>query len=153
MKNPIVQLGLLSLLLVFGLAQSAFAKDFSTSTTAAGGYDVVAYQTQSKPVRGSGDHLVTHQGETYLFASESNKKKFESNPTHYAPAFGGYCAYGVAVGKKFVGDPEIWKIVDNTLYLNLNREIQKTWKKDVPGNIAKADTTWLKIRDKAPAEL
>jgi hypothetical protein len=34
------------------------------------------------------------------------------------------CAYGVALGKKFDGDPRYWKIVDGKLYLNLNGDIQ-----------------------------
>jgi hypothetical protein len=34
--------------------------------------------------------------------------------------------------KKFVVDPEAWKIVDGTLYLNLDKDIQRKWEKDIP---------------------
>ena len=35
-----------------------------------------------------------------------------------------------------------WKIVDDKLYLNYNRNIQKKWEKDIPGFIKKADENW-----------
>ena len=69
------------------------------------------------------------------------------------PAYGGYCAFGASVGKKFDGDPMFWKIVDGTLYFNLNGDIQATWFKDIPGNIVKADAQWSKIRSSAVSSL
>ena len=134
-------------------AAESFAGSVETSTTGVQGYDLVSYHTDGKPVKGSGNYVAEHEGVTYLFATEENQKAFEKNPGKYLPAYGGYCAYGVAVNKKFVGDPEVWEIVDETLYLNLNPDIQKTWKEDVPGNIVKADQNWPGIKDKAPAEL
>ena len=123
------------------------------SLTALNGYDAVAYFTDGKPVRGSGHHVTVVDGVTYLFASEDNKKVFEANPGKFIPAFGGFCAYGVSVGKKFVGDPEIWKIVGGKLYLNLDAKIQSEWEKDVPGHIRKADGAWPKIKDTPAAAL
>ncbi len=57
------------------------------------------------------------------------------------------------MGAKFDGDPELWRIEDGTLYLNLNPDMQEQWKKDIPGHITKADTNWPVIKDKAPADL
>ena len=71
----------------------------------------------------------------------------------YAPQYGGYCAYGVAVGKKFYSDPNRWKIVDGKLYLNLDKKIQNTWNKDVNGYIVKANNNWMDIKHKSPSEL
>ena len=67
--------------------------------------------------------------------------------------YGGYCAYGVALGKKFWGDPEVWEIVDGTLYLNLDKSIQQEWDKDKAGYITKAGSNWPAIKDKSPGEL
>lgn len=125
----------------------------ANSTTGINGYDAVAYFTEGKPIRGNGHHVAVFDGVTYLFASEENKKKFEANPEKYIPAYGGYCAYGVSVEKKFVGDPEVWKIVDGKLYLNLDTEIQSQWEKDVPGHIRKAEANWPKIKDTSPSDL
>ena len=97
--------------------------------------------------------MTVFDGVTYLFASEDNKKKFDANPKKYIPAYGGYCASGVTGEKKFVGDPEVWKIVDGKLYLNLDKDVQSEWGKNVPGNIRKADSIWPRIKDTPPSDL
>lgn len=117
------------------------------------GFDPVAYFTQQKPVQGTATYSVVHGGATYRFANAAHMRAFKKDPDKYTPAFGGYCAYGVAVGAKFDGDPRYWRIVNGKLYLNLNREIQKTWLKDIPGNIKKAVKSWTKIKHKDPASL
>ena len=53
----------------------------------------------------------------------------------------------------FVADPEVWKIVNGTLYLNLDRGIQAKWNEDIPGHIKTANQNWKEIRDKAPSAL
>lgn len=123
------------------------------STTGINGYDPVAYFTSGKPVRGSGHHAAVYDGVTYLFASDENRKAFEAEPQRYVPNYGGYCAYGVSVGKKFIGDPEIWKIVDGKLYLNLDSDIQCHWEQDIAGHIRQADANWSKIKGAAPGQL
>ena len=140
-------------LIATAVSAPAFALDYTHSMPGAGGYDVVAYFTDGKPMRGNGYHVTDYRGVTYAFTSDEHKKLFEANPSKYAPAYGGWCAYGVAVGKKFVADPEVWKIVDGKLYLNLDRNIQSKWNKDIPGYIKKADTNWYQIKDKAPGDL
>ena len=145
LKSMIVALVMLPML--------AFAGDYSTSTTGVNGYDLVSFHTGKKPVVGNGNHLAVYKGVTYLFASDENKATFEKNPTKYVPAYGGYCAYGVAVGKKFVGDPDVWKIVDGKLYLNLDTSIQAIWLEDESGNVQKADNQWRKIMKESPESL
>lgn len=147
-------------LLLAGLALAAsvaavpvFAGDVTHSTPGISGYDPVAYFTDGKPVRGSGYHVATHEGVTYAFANADHRKLFIANPKQYLPAFGGYCAYGVAVGKKFVADPEVWKVLDGKLYLNLDKDIQQKWEKDIPGHIKKATANWSDIKDKSPDAL
>ena len=78
-----------------------------------------------------------------------------SRPTRRStlPAYGGFCAYGVALGKKFDGDPRYWRIIDGKLYLNLNGDIQAEWSKDIPANISKAQSNWTKIHATAAAKL
>lgn len=140
-------------LLVTALSTPALAQDVTHSTPGASGYDVVAYFTDGKAMRGSGYHVAVHEGVTYAFTNAEHKKLFEADPTKYLPVYGSYCAYGVSVAKKFVADPEVWKIVDGKLYLNLDKKIQAKWEKDIPGNIKKAETNWPRIKDKAPGDL
>lgn len=144
---------LIATLMVLGFSSSAVAADFLHSAPAVQGYDVVSYQNAKRPVRGNGNFVAVHDGATYLFSSVENKEIFEKNPQKYVPAYNGYCALGVSVGKKFVGDPEVWKVVDGKLYLNLDTQIQETWLKDVPGRIKTADAKWGSIKDKDPASL
>ncbi len=135
------------------VATPVFGQDVTHSTPGISGYDPVSYFTEGRPQRGSGYHVADYRGVTYAFTSEEHKEMFEANPEKYTPAYGGWCAYGVAVGKKFVADPKVWKIVNGTLYLNLDRDIQSKWKKDIPGYIKTGDQNWTEIRDKAPSDL
>lgn len=117
------------------------------------GYDVVAYFEKGQPEVGRAKHSTVYNGATYRFSSEAALDTFEENPEKYVPQYGGYCAYGVAVGAKFDGDPRLWRIVDGKLYLNLNEDIQETWEKDVPGYIKKGDRNWKNIASRTPEEL
>ena len=117
------------------------------------GYDVVAYFTQGKPVVGNDRYTAQYEGATYRFASAAHRDTFTADPAQYAPQYGGYCAFGTAMGRKFDGDPSAWAVVDGKLYLNLNKNIQARWKKDVPGFIRGAENNWPLIRSVADASL
>jgi len=134
-------------------AAPASATDVQHSTPGLSGYDPVAYFTDGKPIRGSGYHVAVHEGVTYAFASAEHQKMFKADPEKYLPAYGGYCAYGVAVGKKFVANPDVWKVLNGRLYLNLDRDIQMKWEQDIHGNIKKAENNWLDIKGKSPGDL
>ena len=117
------------------------------------GYDPVAYFTEGGPRRGSDQFVHVHDGAAYRFSSEAHLEAFAADPARYLPAYGGFCAFGVSVGKKFDGDPNLWKIEDGKLYLNLNEEIYATFLKDVDGNIRKADGNWPEIEHTAARDL
>ncbi len=144
-KRIVVGTLALTLALIAG-PSVARAADVARVTTAAAGYDLVSYFEGEKPVRGNGNHVVVHEGVIYLFQNAKNQKTFERDPAKYLPAYGGYCAYGVSVGKKFIGDPDVWAIVDGRLYFNLDTKIQGIWYQDVAGNLAKAEAQWPRIR-------
>jgi YHS domain-containing protein len=128
----------------------ALAAVDAPSTVAVGGYDVVAYHAEGKATRGSGYHVATYDGATYLFSSKAHRAQFQKAPESYVPRFSGYCAYGAAVGKKFYADPTVWKIVDGNLYLNLDKDIQKKWESDLSGNLKKGHSNWPKIKNDRP---
>jgi hypothetical protein len=69
------------------------------------------------------------------------------------PEYGGFCAMGVSMGKKFEGDPNVWKVVDNKLYLNFNPDVGRRWNEDIPTNIDRANENWPEIKAKTPEEL
>lgn len=146
---------LLPVIALAGLLMAPFMAQAAEENSLVGvqGYDLVSYHTGDKPVPGNGNNVSVYQGVSYLFANAANKETFDANPEKYVPAYGGYCAFGAAVGKKFVGDPNVYDVVDGTLYLNLDKKVQGIWSKDKAGNIAKADNNWPQIKDKKASEL
>lgn len=144
--------GALSVLLMLSGA-AAQADSVANSTVGAGGYDLVSYHTGDKPIAGSGNHVAVVGGVNYLFGTKENLDTFNANQAKYLPQYGGYCAYGASVGKKFIGDPNVWSIVDGKLYLNLDKKVQKVWNKDIPGNIEKADVQWKSIESVPASDL
>ncbi len=141
------------LLVAFFLSFQSHAADLKILTTASSGYDVVAYQTENAAVKGTTAQFSYHEGQAYLFSSEKNRELFEKNPEKYVPAFGGFCAMGVALGKKLPIDPEAFYVVDGKTYLNVNKTVQKRWLEDVAGNIDQPKDNWSDIEHSDPATL
>ena len=117
------------------------------------GYDPVAYFTEGRPVAGNPNLSVEYGGGKYLFATAANREAFKADPGKYVPQYGGFCAYGIAVAKKFDIDPASWRIVDGRLFFNLNPMILEKWGADTKGYIRKSEENWPQIRGKAPSDL
>lgn len=141
---------------IFLTGGAAFSQDqkrqsqFNTENNlAVNGYDVVAYFTQGKAVKGSASHAVVHQGIKYQFSSVANKDEFKNNPAKYEPQYGGWCAYAMgATGEKVEIDPKTFKILNGKLYLFYNKYFNNTltkWNKDEASLKAKADAGWAKL--------
>lgn len=112
------------------------------SSLAVGGYDVVAYFVESKPVKGKSKYSIEYMGARWRFSNAKNLKAFEAEPGKFAPQYGGYCSWAVSQGYTARGNPEIWRIEDGKLYLNYDQKVQATWEKDIPGFIGLADKNW-----------
>ena len=137
-------------------AQSASPKDAKGTTTAKvnvdsqgiilKGYDAVAYFKQGKPVKGNPEIQSTYQGAIYLFASPADKADFDKDPAKYAPRYGAFCSYGVANGVLADTDTaEAFAVYKGKLYLCGNEGVMKEFKKDIQGNIEKADANWRQL--------
>lgn len=131
------------------------------SNFAVSGYDVVAYQSleqvpagqrQSEAVPGDANITAEYNGSTWAFSTEENRDKFVANPEAYAPEFDGHCAYGVAQGGKVPANPNLWRIVDGKLYLNITPNVVTFWEEDIPGQIDTAVSNWggLESTDASP---
>ena len=119
-------------------------REAKEDTLAVSGFDVVSYFTgDGVPVEGSSDFTVRYEGYDYQFASEENAQTFIADPAKYAPAYGGYCAWAIGANDALApGDPNVYKIVDDTLYLNFNEHVANKWNEDIPGFIASADVNY-----------
>lgn len=147
---------------VLALSSAAFAADeYNTSTglTAAGaplglhGVDPVTFVNLGNRINGAAKYTAVHDGVAYYFASEEKMNKFKASPASFLPQNGGFCTFGVSVGKKFDGNPRYADIRNGKLYVFLNEEIYRAYQKDKDGTIAKADAQWAKIRSVAANEL
>ncbi len=117
------------------------------------GYDAVAYFTMSKAVKGYAGISAVHDGAIYHFSSEANRDLFKANPSKYAPQYGGFCAYGAAIGAKFPIDPAVFAIVDDKLYVNNSANVSKLWTAKQAKAITLADNKWSKIREVPAGDL
>ena len=135
---------------LIGASFSVMAADIDMSVDsndlAIKGYDPVAYFTDAGAVQGSPEFTATYKNAIYQFSSSENRDQFRADPQAYAPQYGGYCAFGVAMGKKFETDPNAWKIEDGKLYLNLDKSVQKRWLEDTQVFIQDANTNWTSIK-------
>lgn len=109
------------------------------------GYDPVAYFVQGQATRGEPELALEWDGATWHFASEENRARFAEEPERYAPAFGGYCAFAVSEGYTANGDPEVWAIVDDRLYLNFDPTVAERWNAEQSERIRLGEQHWREL--------
>ncbi|MEM9165300.1 MAG: YHS domain-containing (seleno)protein [Cyanobacteria bacterium P01_F01_bin.4] len=117
------------------------------------GYDPVSYFTDGEAIPGDEQYSLSWQDTDWLFATADNRDRFAQAPEQYAPKNGGYCTFGVVLRKKLDGDPEVWSIINDHLYIFLNEEVRDKFLKSESGNLAKVVKNWPQIQDKSPEEL
>ena len=119
---------------------------FSTEEGAIQGYDPVAFFKENKPVVGRKEFTCSWSNASWYFSTQENLDFFKADPAHYAPQFGGWCAYGTASGHKSPTQPETWTIVNDKLYFNYNTAVQKLWNKNQKGLIEQANKNWPTVK-------
>jgi len=128
---------------------------------AVSGYDVVAYfnlpqsdvgTPQAAGIPGNASITAEYNGATFAFSSEANRDAFVADPARYAPQYDGHCAYGVSRGGKVPANPNLWRIVDGKLFLNITKNVVSFWEEDIPGNITLANGNWPGIEPSAASD-
>ncbi len=121
-------------------------KEFLNNTDNEGvtleGYDAVAYFTEMKPVKGVPEYSARYNGATYWFSSETNATMFKDHPKMFAPQYGAFCGYAMALNKLRPISPEIFDIIDGRLILQHSPDAYSRFHKDVGGFIARLDGNW-----------
>ncbi len=145
------------LALSLGLAATpAFAGEQYVDATgfAISGHDVVAYfdldqapigAPQPTAVPGRAEITADWNGATFAFATEANRERFLADPASLTPQYDCHCAFGVAKGGKVPGNPDLWRIVDGKLYLNITRNVVGFSEEDIPGNLALSEVNWTRL--------
>lgn len=97
------------------------ARNLPAHGVALEGYSPVSY-FEGRAERGSALFAVEHEGVTYHLTDARQVAAFRQSPGRYAPAFGGWCAFGMSIEDKFPVDPTNFAIVDGQLMLFLRND-------------------------------
>jgi YHS domain-containing protein len=105
------------------------------------GKDPVSYFQGAEPVLGKREIKAEHDGATYRFASEENRKLFMADPAKYVPMYGGHCSNGMsyAIGGSY---GETHRIIDGKLYLFGGEKSRAYFEMDLATNRKRADHYW-----------
>lgn len=117
------------------------------------GVDTVAFIQTGNRIEGSAKYSAVHDGVAYYFSTQTNLDRFAANPGQFLPQNGGFCTFGVSVGKKFDGDPRWADARDGKLYVFLSEDIFNAYLRDPEAAIKKAETNWRTIRQTAATDL
>lgn len=129
------------------LAVAAAAGTYAEAKDPAiGGYCPVAYVKMGKAVKGDARWSSERDGQVFLFSAPQAKEMFDKSPDQFRVAYHGYCATGVAMGKKIASNPEIFTVNKGVTYLFSSAEAKAMFDKDPDGSIAKADKSWPSLR-------
>ncbi len=109
---------------------------------ALGGYDAVSYFTDSKADKGNKSYAVKWKDATWLFSKHANRQLFLASPESYAPQYGGYCSNQMSLGNLSDIDVEVWRIIDNKLYLFGHDSGRVRWASETDQRISDADQHW-----------
>jgi hypothetical protein len=109
---------------------------------AIGGIDPVAYFTDHAPLLGRADQEYRYAGVIWRFRNEGNKAAFIASPDVYMPRYGGYDPIALGRAVALPGNPLVWALVGERLYLFYNDEARERFLVDPAEAILHADNKW-----------
>lgn len=113
---------------------------------AIGGYDPVAFFTDGRPLVGSANFELRYAGAIWRFRNVGNRDAFAAQPDIYMPKFGGYDPIGVTRGVAVAGNPNVWLITGERLYLFYDRGRLEKFVTDADRLSAEAERKWPDVR-------
>jgi len=114
---------------------------YQSGGRALGGFDVVSY-FRGRPVMGSNVYFVKWMEVNWEFANKENLDTFMKNPEKYAPQFGGYCSKAVSTGFTAPGNPGIYVVWNDKLYIFAGEESKKEFLANPQSIIAACEQHW-----------
>jgi len=106
------------------------------------GFDPVAYFTESRPTRGLPDFEAREAGAVWRFRNEGNRASFVAHPEIYGPQFGGYDPVDVARSVTYPGNPRLWVVAGQRLYLFGREENRDAFAAEPERFLKEATTRW-----------
>ena len=111
---------------------------------AIGGYDPVAYFVDRRPRLGKPRFELVWSETIWRFVNEGNMAAFKAAPEIYAPQFGGHDAQVIAEGQLAPGDPKVWAIYRQRLYLFYSPARRFSWMVAPDSYLRQAVRAWDK---------
>jgi YHS domain-containing protein len=112
------------------------------SGLAIGGFDPVAYFTDSMAVQGLPEYEAREGGAVWRFRNEGNRASFVAHPEIYGPQFGGYDPVDLGRGVTLAGNPRFWVVVGQRLYLFGREENRDAFAADPQRFLKEATARW-----------
>ena len=110
------------------------------------GFDPLAYFTDGAPSLGRGEFEYRHAGAVWRFRNSGNLSAFAADPDVYMPRFGGYDPVGIGRGVAAAGDPRIFLIAGERLYLFQSPESKAIFAADGARAVAAAEEAWCSVQ-------
>ncbi len=106
------------------------------------GIDPVAYFTDGAPLLGRPDQEYRFAGVIWRFRNEGNRAAFIANPDVYMPRYGGYDPIALGRAVALPGNPLVWALVGERLYLFYDGEARARFLANPDEAILHADNKW-----------
>ncbi len=120
---------------------------------ALGGYDAVSYFTEDEPLLGRPEYELEWKNVIWYFSNEANREVFSRAPEIYAPQFGGHGTMGLARGYLSDGNPRVYLILADRLFLFYSHSNKEAFMMSAKSSYIKARNNWEFFSDRfLPAE-
>jgi len=117
-------------------------------------HDIPSYKEGGQGQQGNPEFAYNFQGYQFWFINQGNRERFMNDPWKYAPAWGGFCSWGIARELPpqwpweidFLGPPASpwtgWSIVDGVLIFNIWASYTDLFMEDAKNNMKLAAQRW-----------
>lgn len=116
------------------------------------GYDAVSYFTEGEPLLGRPEYEHYHEGVPWYFASQANRDVFIRSPESFTPMFGGYGAMSLSRGFLSEGNPRIYSVLANRLFVFYSSGNREAFLLAPRPAFVKAQENWLVLRENLPVQ-
>lgn len=143
-----VTTGLMAALLAAAMAGRTLATTTERVVTdprtglAIDGFDPVAYFIDAVAAAGRPEFEFRYREAVWRFRNPGNQAAFMDHPADYEPQFGGYDPVAIARGVPAPGNPHIWLIAGQKLFLFYDEKTRAEFSADARRLAARAAAQW-----------
>jgi YHS domain-containing protein len=110
------------------------------------GFDPVAFYADGKAILGKPDFELRYGGVVWRFCNSGNRDAFAEQPDVYMPQFGGYDPVSIAHGTAVAGNPTVWLITGDKLFLFYDRARMEAFAASPERTMAAAARRWPQVQ-------